>query len=293
MKSILSQAYHWPYIHKTYAILHCLTIGFFTFSFCYWVRPFDLNEYIDSNQFFNVSIVTSAINIFIIGFINIFGVPKMFSQHFNHWTIGKEVFWTVLVIVLTCTISPFIMEYYYRANKTFSIQHYYDMVSWAFIGTSVPLIFSILINHMRIQLIKSNEIKLSLQENQEHKKPNIITKNEDTITIPTEKGDYILNLNNLIVIKANANFSEVYLSNPDNTSKQEKIRCTLTTIEKELTAYDHIFRSHRTFIVNVHKIDEYSGSMSKGFIVTNNCIDFPILVSRSKSDEFKKNPHLI
>ncbi len=291
MKSLLSQAYHWPYKNRTYAIAHCLAIGFFTFSLCYWVRPFDLEEYIHPEKYFMQATVISFINMGVIGFINIYGVPLIIPAHFRHWTIGKELFWTSLVVISLCIVSPFFMEYFFRQNEEFQFQHYVNMCNWAFVGSTIPLIFSVLINHMRIQLIKANEIKFSLQQKQPL--PDQKEDNKNSVKIQTEKGEYLLNLDTLIVIKSNANYSEIYYATSNSTSEQEKIRCTLTAIEKQLTQFSHLFRCHRTYIVNMQKVEKHTGSASKGYIISNSLIDFSIPVSRSKGKEFKEHEHFI
>lgn len=287
MKSIFSQAYYWPYKDKTYSISHCMAVGFFTFSLCYWVRPFDLDEYISGDLFLNMSIATATSNMLVVGFVNIFGVPFLIPKHFVRWTIGKEVFWTMFVIIIACIIGPFMMETFFRKGEFFNVTHYLNMVTWALVGSIVPLIFSVLINHMRIQLIRSNEIKASLGQTEEKEQENGLV-----VVIPTEKGEYLLNLDRLIVIKSNANYLEIYFTAPKSTHQQDKIRCTLTAMEKVIGQYGNLLRCHRAYILNLDKVDGYTGCLSNGFEVVNHSLDFLVPVSRTKSKEFSVNPHL-
>lgn len=288
MESIFSQVYYWPYKNKVYSSVHCLAIGFFTFALCYWVQPFELEEYFKPNHFLPVSIVSSISNMVIVGFINIFGLPLLFPKHYRQWTVGKEVFWTTLVILLACCITPAIMELFFGKDESFNFQHFKNMSSWGFLGTLVPLVFSILINQMRYQLIRSNEIKLTLSKTNSFSQ--IIPESKiKSLTIPTEKGDYHLNIEDVIVIKSSANYSDIYLSGEGNKIKVDRVRCTLTLIEKNIIEQNHLFRCHRTYIVNVNKIDSYAGTISKGFSIVNSLLEFEIPVSRTKSKEFHKN----
>ncbi len=93
-------------------------------------------------------------------------------------------------------------------------------------------------------------------------------------------GNETVNINDIILLKAESNYSEVFLEsgNKITTSK------TLKKFEKKLD-YFPFFRTHKSFIINVNHVLEYHPNENTDIILSNN---FNVQVSRRRKKEFNK-----
>lgn len=92
-------------------------------------------------------------------------------------------------------------------------------------------------------------------------------------------GNQHVEINEIILLKAESNYSEIYLLNGKVIISSK----TLKKFEKKLD-YLPFFRTHKSFIVNIDHIAKYQPNNSSQIYLSNN---FEVNVSRRRKQEFE------
>lgn len=104
------------------------------------------------------------------------------------------------------------------------------------------------------------------------------------ISTQVKQDDFNLDINQLLFVKADGNYIELTKSNGNQTTTEVK-RISLTQFESQIIDYPHFFRCHRTYLVNMFKVEKVSGN-SQGYLLSFNETDVKIPVSRKQIDSF-------
>ncbi|WP_276378563.1 LytTR family DNA-binding domain-containing protein [Flavobacterium sp. H4147] len=99
-----------------------------------------------------------------------------------------------------------------------------------------------------------------------------------------KQDDFSLDIDQLLFVKADGNYIELTKSNGDQIITEVK-RISLTQFENQITDYPHFFRCHRTYLVNMFKVEKVSGN-SQGYLLSFNETNVKIPVSRKQVDSF-------
>ncbi len=109
-----------------------------------------------------------------------------------------------------------------------------------------------------------------------------ISKSEDNVIIKlfadNEKDYFELDLDKILFIEANDNYSAIYYIS-DKGYKKVLLRSSLKRMADQLQDYDNIIRCHKSYIVNFHNIARVSGN-TQGYRLHFNETDIEIPVSR-------------
>ena len=93
-----------------------------------------------------------------------------------------------------------------------------------------------------------------------------------------------LDIDALLFIKSDGNYIEVYTT--DEAVLEKKVyRMTLAVMEKELSEFSFLFRTHRSYIVNVNNIFLTKGN-ARNYQLFFNGVDESVPVSRNKFKAF-------
>lgn len=106
--------------------------------------------------------------------------------------------------------------------------------------------------------------------------------NLSKISVSDAGGTYLLNVDDLVYLEANNNYTNIYVSESAGI-RNVCVSKTLGVFEEELPA-EKFFRVHRSYIVN---IDNVSSISSEGSTVIMNSGEI-ISLSRRKAGEFRK-----
>lgn len=104
------------------------------------------------------------------------------------------------------------------------------------------------------------------------------------ISTQVKQDDFSLNVDQLLFAKADGNYIELTKSNGSQITTEVK-RISLTQFENQITDYPHFFRCHRTYLVNMFKVEKVSGN-SQGYLLSFSETDVKIPVSRKQVDSF-------
>ncbi len=78
----------------------------------------------------------------------------------------------------------------------------------------------------------------------------------------------------------------VFCLDRDGEIQEEIVRCALSSVEEQLAAHPFLLRTHRTYIVKLHKVEEARGN-SLGYRLRLPMVEDEIPVARSRTRAFK------
>lgn len=111
-----------------------------------------------------------------------------------------------------------------------------------------------------------------------------ISKSNLFISTQVKQDDFSLDIDQLLFAKADGNYIELTKSNNNQITTEVK-RISLTQFETQILDYPHFFRCHRTYLVNMFKVQKISGN-SQGYLLSFNETNVKIPVSRKQIDNF-------
>jgi len=259
----------------TRKIMLIVFIEIFSIGFKYIYKPFGME--LSGNYDLSSFIGHGALNILVLLF-QLFLLPRLFNGYFleKSRTLWREIVWiVVLFFILTiahASFSFFDGVYLVIPNS---------LLDSLFINMSIgifPIIFILILGY-----VKQLEDRLKEKEIDNTKYFKKEAQNE-FIEIASETGNEKIQLllSNLIYIKSSDNYTEVYYNDNGKTSKKI-LRTTLGSIENSLKS-EYLFRIHRSYIVNLLKIDKLTGNSNKSDVLLKN-IESSFPISRGKRKE--------
>lgn len=197
-----------------------------------------------------------------------------------HWTVGKEIMWSLLHILVIGTGNTVFMVSMGYAN--WSLHHYALLVGYALAVGIFPVTISVLIT----------EIRLSRKYSQQSAELNALlhpeTQQRQVIDLPSENKNEQLRLHpeHIVFMEASENYvTVVYLK--DTSVQRAVLRSSLKNQEEALRAVPEFFRPHKSYLVNCHHIQRISGN-AQGYRLHLTSVEEPIPVSRRQNDELRK-----
>ncbi|MFK7949351.1 MAG: LytTR family transcriptional regulator DNA-binding domain-containing protein [Saprospiraceae bacterium] len=261
-----------PFINKTKdKILIAFLFGLFVYIFLIVFQPFGINDIVYNKLLFvsGFAIITSVIMM-----SYFFLLPFIYRK-------SKEEQWTLKNILIEASVLILIIAIFnwlYTSVIDIELHESPSFFKFIFITTSIgiiPTLFFILI--LEQYLSTKNESKA-----------NLLTKNLLTTAIPNQniniefgqkQHQLTLNLADLLCIKAEGNYVEIYYLENDLVNKK-LIRSSLSKVKKQLAIHNQIKHCHRSFIVNTEHLEKVTGN-ARNFNLYLNYLDFAIPVSRS------------
>ncbi len=254
MLKILRQPY--PFGEKSNVRLFIQSIGEGTFIALFLIlfQPLGVSDWHDPNKLWYLAcygLITA-----LCGIILRFGIFKSFSKYHNEatWNVGKEILSIVLLILMITIINVFFSKIAFNLN--ISLKSFFWMLIGVMIIGIFPATFGVMLNYI-IQLKKYNQPILvhhtQITENQElntPKKLKLVAENEkDSIELSSES---------LYFIESSDNYSTIYFEKESKLQK-ELLRSSLTRLENQISS-KNIVRCHRSFIVNLDKVEKVTGN---------------------------------
>jgi len=255
-----------------------LFISFGVLIFLLLFQPLEISSFSKKNIFYLVTGL--AISTFLTLSLSLLVLPSLFPKSFDSskWNIKKEIFWNLWLLF---SISSSDLFFY---SKLFSILDIglYDIVKIILLGI-LPVAVLITINQERLLRSHLKSAQLMNQKLIENKQLK-----DELVTFESEyKNDnLIIKADSLIFIKSADNYIEVFFES-QGIVKNQLIRNTLNQTEKLLKKFDFIMRCHRSFIININRIQEIQGNL-QGYKLFFENIDLFAMVSQKYIIEFRK-----
>lgn len=109
-----------------------------------------------------------------------------------------------------------------------------------------------------------------------------VSKNEfNKIALPLSDGVVFVEIDNILILKADNVYTEVYLKDGQKIVVSKPIK----NFEKMLSDKTNFYRAHRSYIINLHLIKQYIKS-DGGTVIMDNEMHIPI--ARERKDDFTK-----
>ncbi|WP_338812637.1 LytTR family transcriptional regulator DNA-binding domain-containing protein [Bernardetia sp. Wsw4-3y2] len=281
--------------------------------------PFGLVQSDVLNRF-SYAIFFSAVVAFCI-WVGVRGLQKVFSNSFEeeNWTVGKEIslVFTILTFIIFVTFFIFaFLKGFENLGALFQIMFVRTLLISFF-----PILIMILYEqyyHQKQKWKEAESLNQRLQEKQtelqetqiklkaefENKLQNQVeekieeqvrtkveeienTISQKKIILEAENGKIALQLESkqIFYLQSEGNYIEVFYKS-DNSIQKELIRNSLKKLEEKLPPKD-FFRCHKSYIINLSKIQKVEGNARNLELVLQN-INTKIPVSRSKSKELSE-----
>ncbi len=277
IKIYLSQPYPFYYrVNNLWIIAGLLFV--LTITFNYIFKPF--NVYVPEHKFnyFWISFIHACSPALIIGLFSIYPTKPKTEEN---WSVQKEIILIAFFLLLVGIAQFLIRDFIYNNPNNWSCRYLYEEIRNAFLIGSLFAVLLTSLNHNRLNkkhIKNANAINLSQKVKKAETYPSVL------ITTQLKSDDFILNLDSFLFAKAEGNYVVLFL-NEHATNKLIK-RITLKELEKILTPYSNIKKTHRSYLVNLHQIKSVTGNAQGYKLELKNCHE-KIPVSRNMIKEFE------
>lgn len=280
----INAPFPFPYKAKEKIII-TLLFSAFIFIFLIIFQPFGISKIIFYKFFyvFGFSLIT-----FLVVGGSLFLLPYLLKKYFSpqEWTVKKMFSFIVFQLIM---ISFFNWIYTVTIGKEVIIEQK-TLIEFVFITLAVG-IFPIVLFILLIErfLTGKNEIiaKKMTDAIIKNKSEKESIKKQELITLEYENSILTFDLHELICIKSDGNYAEVYTLK-NNTHTKTLVRSSLTRIMQQLESFEEIQKCHRSFIVNFQQVSKISGN-ARNYNLHFRHLDFSIPVSRNFSRDFINN----
>ncbi|MCT4615195.1 MAG: LytTR family transcriptional regulator [Marinifilaceae bacterium] len=274
--NFLSQPYPFYYRKKNLLIIAGLLFAI-TFLFNYFIEPFVVYTPEHKINFFWISVIHAFILVVIIGLL---GLIRTNSETDKNWNIQKEILLISLFLLLVGISQFLIRDIIYNNPNNWSWKYFNEEIKHSFLLGSIFAIVLTSLNHNR-KAFKFNKNKQSVKlADTTEEKASISTIN---IKTKVKTDAFNLNIDKFLFAKSDGNYVELFI-NEDKLNKIVK-RISLKELESKLVNYPNIFKTHRSYLVNLKYVEKVVGN-AQGYKLKLSNYDETVPVSRNKVQEF-------
>ena len=213
-----------------------------------------------------------------------FGVLNYFRKTKNQtkWTLLEEFIQIGALLVLIGTASFLMRDLLYNNPNNWSWNYFFEEIRNCFVA-GIFFYFFLRLSTFYFESKKGSPFVLQFTP-LTVKPEKTVLKSNIFITTQVKQDDFLLDMDQLLFAKADGNYIELTKSNGHQMTTEVK-RISLTQFETQITDYPHLFRCHRTYLVNMYKIKQVAGN-SQGYVLSFKQTDIKIPVSRKQIDNF-------
>jgi LytTr DNA-binding domain len=288
MLKIFRQPY--PFGEKSNIRLLIQSIGEGTFIalFLIFFQPFGVSEWQDPNK--NLYLAGYGLITALCGIILRFVVFKTFPKYHSEatWNVGKEILSIMMLILMIAAGNVVYSNFVFKLEN--GISSFFWMLLAVMIIGIFPATFGVMLNYI-VQLKRYNQPIIvhhhaseitSEEQISENKTPNTVERNTTLKLIAENEKDSIeLTSESLFYIESSDNYSTVYFVKQGKLQK-ELLRSSLTRLESQISS-ENIVRCHRSFIVNLDKVEKVTGN-AQGYKLHLEAPELLVPVARKYSE---------
>ncbi|SEE51176.1 LytTr DNA-binding domain-containing protein [Tenacibaculum sp. MAR_2010_89] len=279
IKNYLKEPYPYYYEKSDRLLLLLLFIAILSFLFSYFFEPFVVNVNEHKISYFWILLI-HAFTPFPIAYLY-FILLNNSKKDTEIWTLGKEIFHLSMILLVIGITSFLIRDLIYTNPDNWSFKYFWEEIRNTFLIGILLLVVVLPINLERL----INKHKASLKEitpiNFDSTSHNLIISIKNSMS----EDCFELKIKDFLFAKVESNYTEVYTFSTNKIHKT-LIRVTLKDLEEQLKLVSHnIFKTHRSYLVNLNKINSISGN-AQGYelVLKNSSLKVP--VSRSNITKF-------
>jgi len=264
-----------PFIeNKSSRILISFLLSLFIYVFLLTFQPFGISNIQYYKSIFVLGFFGTT---FIVMLFSLFVAPVMFKNlmAFDKWTIKKNIIFIILKI-----LAVSFLNWIYNSTICKDVIEQHSLLFFVFITFSVGLMPTLILMYfIGNYLTRENQyIAKNFTNNIQHQ---IKISENTTIKLESKNNDetIIIDLNQFIGVKSEGNYLKVFFSE-ENIFKSKLIRNSISNIEEQLIVFKKVKRCHRSYMVNLDKVEKMTGNARNLNLHISN-MNFTIPVSRS------------
>lgn len=296
--------------------LRSILIGLFVSLFLFIFKPFGIGNI--KNNFLLIVFGYGLTSFAVTAFLNVvcmFILANFFKE--SSWTNIKEFLWMIVNVSLIGVANTIYSACINIGNFSIHNLFWFELFTLAIAVFPIATVILIKQNYLRNkfehesqainqqlkrivvdEIVESTEQELIIEQTLSNKletelkisSPNLMSSVDEnidlpivnkSITIPSENGkdDFTVLKDDLLYIRSSDNYVEVfYVKN--NQVNTKLIRASLKNIADRLITEKDIFRTHKSYVVNLNKVISISGN-AQGYKLHLEKIEELIPVSRS------------
>lgn len=265
-------------------------IALFVLVFLWLFQPFGLND--DEIRIKYLLISGYAAVTFLVLIANLLLVPKLVSNVFveERWTVFREILWELWNVISVgtgiylffCLVGA-VSGYFRPGFVIFLLFQFMTFIIAMFPVTAVVVFKGYLL--LRKNADSAVQICSALKDPQSRPGGHEYENDAGMVKIVADGGrKYDFDIESLVYMSSEGNYSNVFYR--EEKVESVMIRSSLTNIEKQLEAHPFLFRCHRSFIVNLRKIENAEGN-AQGIRLSLEGVDRRIKVARSYYKDFR------
>jgi hypothetical protein len=254
-----------------------LLFGLVVFLFLFLVRPF--GNMLGTKAILMNCTIAGLLTFATIAFDFLVLFP-LFPQFFKEekWTIGREIIWTLIIIVSIATANVLVGSFFW--GNTVSFLNWLRMIFYTGIIAIAPATISILINQARLLKKYRKEVEVinehlplpvssalvleTLAVNKTVAKTEAVTDKKEnpsliTIEAENEKDNLTICAADFLAATSADNYVKVFYTENEKL-RTAILRTTLKKLEDNTAALPDFFRCHRTAVVNMGAVQNVSGT---------------------------------
>ena len=274
------KAYPFYYEDLKKVFLLICSISIVSFLFSYLFEPFNMNP--SEQKISNLWIIILHAFIPIPIAMGYFFVLNKTIKHTNTWTLGKELFHLSFILILIGLADFLLRDFIYTNPDNWSFRYLWEEIRNTFLVGSLLLIIILPLNLERL-LYKHLSFLKKLPIH------SLTTSTKKAVTIITSivGEQFELKMEVFLFAKIEGNYIEIVCNTTTGIKKLLK-RMTLKEFEEQLSHFPFVFKTHRSYLVNLKTIESISGNAQGYILHLKNYSETTIPVSRSTIPEFNK-----
>lgn len=281
LADFLSQPYPFYYRGKTLFVISSCIFAV-TFLFNYFFQPFQVNLLEHRMGYVWICIIHALIPSLL--FLVLFSLIQKIDSIDEKWNVKVEIWVILLYLILVGILNFLVRDFIYTNPDNWSAYHFWVELKNTLLAGILFIFIFIPLNFKRLH-DRYREKSAQLIPFQPSIKPVEI---EKIIPIKTQLivDNFELKINQFLFAKAEKNYVEIYIEHENGIQKMVK-RITLTELENQLKVFSFVMKTHRSYLVNLKKIESISGN-AQGYQLKLRDFKNSIPVSRSKISTFEE-----
>jgi len=256
--------------------------GAFVLLFLFVFRPFGNDGSLNDLAWLRISAEYGAVTMLVslVWGGLILALPGIFQE--EKWQVWKEIVGTLVFVGLIALGNMFYTDLRYHNPSSWQKFGGWLLITWG-IGI-FPVIFGILLKQMRLMQRYSAEAS-NLSEKIEHQPIPPISANEPKPVVLNgdNQGETLpLAAEQIRYLAAADNYVQVFYVQQGQL-KSKMLRSTLKKMEEALADHPQFFRCHRTYLVNMDKVQHVSGN-AQGYRLHLEALEETVPVSRNLNE---------
>jgi len=275
----------YPIGNIEFRLIATVVTSLFVFLFLWILEPFHLNRLTSPYK----PLIMAGYGLICLIVLLLFYVllPLLLKKLFDdrNWRVYKEILWQSFHLILI----GFVITIYEALIGTRPLDWIgvYETIAKTFVIGFIPITVLTYVNQIRLLKKHLNEA-IVINESIDHKKG---LENEQreaqlvNIESDNKKESFDCEIQNILFIASLGNYVQ-FFEERENKVNKATLRATISSIERQLSAYPDILRCHRSYLVNVKRISRIEGN-ARGIEICFESTDQTIPVSRRKIAVFK------